>query len=366
MPRLAGILAACLVFVPLHAASAQRTSSLSWVRLEGAERCLGAQALAQRVEARVGRPVFVSASQADLSLEGHVQREGDTMVARVVVSDRSGAVLGERVLRVPGADCAALEASLVLVIAIGIDPEATLPEPRSPELSSEARTMLAQLELPKLSDEAVLELAVPDPTATTRVRPAPRQPRAAQTRLPARLEPESAPVRLSLHTGMASELGVLPAPTFGLAVRVALHLPEFWPIELSFYGVLTQTESISAARSGEFGFWAAGLALCPTWFGRASVQLRTCAGARAGVLSTRGTGQGFEQPLSATSSWLDASVQAGPGLALGAFRLDLAGRVSVPVVRDTFVYEDRAARQRTLHRPSAVVAAIELGAGFFF
>src|SRR5689334_7531634 len=49
-------------------AYAQRTSSLSWVRLPGAETCIPTQTLAERVEQRVGRQVFVSASQADLSL----------------------------------------------------------------------------------------------------------------------------------------------------------------------------------------------------------------------------------------------------------------------------------------------------------
>ena len=75
--RIASVVAAAglLVLLSPRSAAAQRTSSLSWVRLEGADQCIGAQELARRVEERVGRRVFVSASQAELSLEGHVERQ---------------------------------------------------------------------------------------------------------------------------------------------------------------------------------------------------------------------------------------------------------------------------------------------------
>src|SRR5947207_14748467 len=119
---------ACICGVA-SAAHAQRRSSLSWVRLRGTEDCISTQALAERVEQSVGHALFGSASQADLSPEGHVERTGkpSAFVATLVVSDRRGQVLGRRVLRAPGDDCAALTASLVLVIAIAIDPRAALP-----------------------------------------------------------------------------------------------------------------------------------------------------------------------------------------------------------------------------------------------
>src|SRR5262249_39169402 len=49
------------------------TSSLNWVRLPGSEECITARALATAVEGRLGRAVFVSASQGDLSIEGRVE-----------------------------------------------------------------------------------------------------------------------------------------------------------------------------------------------------------------------------------------------------------------------------------------------------
>src|SRR5689334_12323457 len=76
----------------------KRTSSLSWVRLEGAESCIATQALAQAVETRLKRKVFVSASGADVSVEGHIARESSPPRWRAVftVRDAEGTLLGTR------------------------------------------------------------------------------------------------------------------------------------------------------------------------------------------------------------------------------------------------------------------------------
>src|SRR5258708_255178 len=47
-----------------------RTSSLSWLRMPGSDSCIATQALARSVEERLGRRVFVSAAEADVSVEG--------------------------------------------------------------------------------------------------------------------------------------------------------------------------------------------------------------------------------------------------------------------------------------------------------
>src|SRR5690348_567896 len=78
--HLAAILGACVsVGLAWRVASAQpeargpRTSSLSWVRLPGAEGCVATQTLARAAEDRLGRSVFVSAAQADVSVEGRIE-----------------------------------------------------------------------------------------------------------------------------------------------------------------------------------------------------------------------------------------------------------------------------------------------------
>jgi hypothetical protein len=64
-----------------------QTSSLSWVELPGAEACGGAAALAKPVEQRLGRAALVSPAQADLSIEGRAEREGDHFRAVLVLAE---------------------------------------------------------------------------------------------------------------------------------------------------------------------------------------------------------------------------------------------------------------------------------------
>lgn len=359
-------------------ARAQRTSSLSWVRLPGAEACIATQRLAQRVELRVGRPVFVSASQADLSLEGHVERapQGDAFVATLVVSDRSGRELGRRVLRAPGSDCAALEPALVLVIAIGIDPDAALPSTQQPGgLSADTQALLSQLELPKTSEEALRELAVPDPAVAvppdpgpvdleTRAPPRPRRPPANPGEVPTRVESAGTSVVL----GITGEMGVLPSTALGGSLRIKLAISGFWPIELSLAGLLPDREPLEASPGvAETALLAAGVALCTPSNELRTLEFFACAGSRAGALDAHG--DGFAQDLSATSAWVELLAQAATRLRFGAMRswlLQLTVAAGVPFIRDTYRYRDEREDARDLYRPAPVVGRIELGTGVSF
>lgn len=368
-------------------ALAQRTSSLSWVRLAGAEGCIPTQTLAERVEQRVGRQVFVSASQADLSLEGHVERapEGNAFIATLTVSDRSGRVLGKRVLRAPGNDCKALDPALVLVIAIGLDPDAALPATRdaSDQLSGDTQALLAQLQLPKLDDRALRDLAVPDPEAARaqeqRAREAAARDlaahaaaaRAARARA-AQHEPTGRnaphPVRVDASLGVSGELGVLPDPALGAGLRFAFSFGAFWPIELSVTGLLPQKEPGELTTGGvTFSFLAAGVALCTPSNRAKSFELVACLGARAGVLS--GAGSSFARDYTSSSRWFEPSTQLGPRLRLGAshaWLIQLLAGAGVPIVRDTFVYRDEQDERRRSHRAGWIIGRLELAGGVSF
>jgi hypothetical protein len=91
------------------AAAAARRSSLSWVRGEGAETCIGTRALAEAVEKRLGRSVFVSAAKADISVEGMVERKDAPWRAIVTVADADGNILGTRELTSEEEACASLD-----------------------------------------------------------------------------------------------------------------------------------------------------------------------------------------------------------------------------------------------------------------
>ncbi|MEO8877528.1 MAG: hypothetical protein ABI461_18175, partial [Polyangiaceae bacterium] len=68
--------------------------------MPGAESCVPTQELAREVEIRLGRPVFVSASQADVSIEGHIDRRASQnhWHATIILRDAKGATLGTREL----------------------------------------------------------------------------------------------------------------------------------------------------------------------------------------------------------------------------------------------------------------------------
>src|SRR5580692_3933573 len=105
-----------------------RSSSLSWVRLAGAEACVGLRDVARAVEKRLGRPVFVAPTRADVAVEGRIERARPSGGWRAVitVSDERGAVRGTRELRTDAADCRALDDSIALALALMIDPDASL------------------------------------------------------------------------------------------------------------------------------------------------------------------------------------------------------------------------------------------------
>jgi hypothetical protein len=351
-------------------ARAQRTSSLSWVRLRGTEACISTQALAERVEERVGHAVFVSASQADLSLEGHVERSAkpSAFVATLVVSDRSGHVLGRRVLRAPGDDCDALTPSLVLVIAIAIDPRAALPAGGATDLSPEAKSMLQQLGLPELSDERIrAELGVPEPAApqTTAPVPAAQAPTPPPADRPLPAPPPPDPSRIEFSVRLSGELGVLPQPSLGLALGPTFVTSERFAIDAWLTALLPRSTDVTGASgAARFTLIGAGAAACARFGGVRRFDLRACAGMRGGVLL--GQGRDFDRDHGASSAWLEPTLYAAPVFRRGRWLLTARAGAGVPLVRDEFRYQDGANRFHALYRPSALVARVELGAGVVF
>jgi hypothetical protein len=170
-------------------------ASLSWVRLPGAEDCIGAAELAALVEERIGRPVLQAPSRAETSIEGRVAADGeDGWLAVIDVADRRGALVGRRELRVRGEPCSALDRPASLIISLLIDRNAAGPALiEGDTLSPDARRLLAQLNLPSAHPDEVLallvgheEIAAPAPqfghasrAGTSAAAAAPAPPRAA-------------------------------------------------------------------------------------------------------------------------------------------------------------------------------------------
>lgn len=176
-----------LVLVPRVSAqesARSRTATLSWVRMPGAEACPSTQDVARAVDGVLGRSVWVSASEAELAVEGRIEPTPEGFRATLHVADASGAALGERVLDHTSTDCAEVLEVVALMIALTIDPDATPPE--------------------------VVEPAVEEPTAPT-------------------LMP-LAPWRLDLTFSALGSLGLSPQGTLGGGLVLALTPPGFVPI----------------------------------------------------------------------------------------------------------------------------------------
>src|SRR5690606_19046803 len=116
-------------------ATRPRSFSISWLRMHGAESCISTRGLANAVEERLQHRVFVSATRADLFVEGRVERREDEWQASLITTDASGAVLGKRTLQSSEASCDELSQYVVMAVSLMIDPEIELPPP-SAELPS--------------------------------------------------------------------------------------------------------------------------------------------------------------------------------------------------------------------------------------
>jgi hypothetical protein len=327
--RFPAVLAATLLFsVSAGAEPARRTSSLGWTRLPGAEGCVPPRALAQAVERRLGRAVLAPASQADVAVEGHIERAGDGWRATITLTDAAGAPLGRRELGSQAADCRAIDDDLALVIALLIDPTAALaPPPRPPP-----------------------PVDVPPPLPAALPAPAPPAP------------PPSPPAwRFGAAAGAAVGFGLLPRVAVGFAARAHL-VPPRWP-SIEIGGAVWPGNMESAGGAGATFSLAYGtLAVCPGATA-AGVFFSGCVGAQVGVLHVGGLGLPLayqqDQPV------FDVTVEArarrrivGPLLISGGVGL------VVPVRRDRFYYLDAQGTARDVFQMAPLGGVIDVGLGF--
>lgn len=233
--------------------ASQRTSSLAWVRSGGAEGCIGGKELAEAVEKILGRRVFVSASAADVAVEGHVDWAADGWKATLRISGERGAVLGDRELASQAPDCRAMDASLAFVIAVMIDPDAASHPP--PPLGPPPGPLS------------------PPPSPPLLPPPPPVAPAPARWQIAPRL-------------GVSAAFGELPAPAWGASLGLRLGPPALG-VELLGAFFLPQDPVVpgTSGTTAHFTWAYAGAALCPTLARLGAVSLAGCAGAAAGVLT---------------------------------------------------------------------------------
>lgn len=337
--RLVRITAAVAMLLLGSAASAAAdetpavTSSLSWVRLPGAESCISTTELAARVEERLGRRAFVSPSVAALSIEGRAERSGPGGRFRLVVSGarRDGTRIGHRELT--GTVCRDLDEGLVLVLALMIDPNASLTE--APPLPTKEPEPVppppSRSEVP-----AVHEAAKPIP-------PPPAQP--TTTTNGALL------VKGGVTAGRAES--VVGIGAIGLRLELTPNLPLEGAVQAVFPSRL-ETEAAS-----HFALFAS-LALCPQWMVHSNVALGGCLGVAAGVL--RASGADAARDYSGTRGLFDVLAEVrtvfGPW---GPVRPFLGVGPVLPIIRQRLVALDAQGQTQVLYARPAVGVDGQLG-----
>ncbi|HEX7664300.1 MAG TPA: hypothetical protein VF407_07320 [Polyangiaceae bacterium] len=279
MRRLALAASFCLSFFAASFAHASdgphATSSLSWVRLPGTESCLPAAELSTRVEAKVGRAVFVSPSVADIAIEARAEKSPEGVRIVVQGTARDGDVLGTRELG--GKDCKSLEDSLVLVVALMVDrdakPAATAPPPSPPAVPPP-----------------------PPPVVTKEVH---------EIREIHDAPPPSESWKLDAMSAFELAIGRTPNVAPSVSAGILAEPPHFVPIELGVY-VVPHDSAEDGAHRVSVSVVAADVGVCPRRPVGTRLRLGACVGARLG--SYRAEGDGFVTSSAQTSFLADARV----------------------------------------------------------
>jgi hypothetical protein len=158
--------------------------------------------------------------------------------------------------------------------------------------------------------------------------------------------------------GVLAEVGLLPGPSLGPRVALALHRAN-WSLELAGALLLPRHAELrgGTAPSSDIDWLAGQLALC-RGFGQ---HLNACAGVEAGRLS--GTGSGVDEPATARGGWLAATADVrlhGDLFGSGTLSWQLGLGVAAALSRPEFGFEELG----VLHRPSAASARLFVGLGW--
>ena len=317
------------------------TSALSWVRLPGAGSCIGTAELGSRVEAHLGRRVFATATTADVSIEGHVEPRGHKFTVTLGGARRDGTSLGTRELESEGPDCRTLDAGLVLVIALMIDPDAIGATP-APIASPTAAA------------------AAPGPATVTREG-------IHETTIVREIHhdaPAAAPWRVDAHLDGSLGFGRLPALAPGVLLAIEFGPWKRFPIQVTLGTSATGAVSY-AERSASFLLVEGGVGMCPGLPLGRRVELGGCAAVRAG--GVRSVGRGFEREQAVERGLVD--VVAGPRVALTVagpvFAIATASAV-VPLVRQRTTFTGLDGAQIVLHERALLGAELIVGIGVHF
>jgi hypothetical protein len=294
------------------------------VQLPGAEACGGAAAIAKAVEQRLGRAALVSPAQADFSIEGHAERNGERFRAVLVLRDSAGAQIGTRELESDVGDCSELRENVALAVALMIDPDAVLrpPPQKLPPLPPPPKVVAQRVEVPVLVT----------PSASWQVEPA---------------------------ASAAIGYGFMPSVSVGAVVATTLVPPRFWPVE--FYGGVWAAQSVAAQGGASTRFTSAfgGLGLCPLRVRDYHLAFRLCGASQVGIVGSAPTGFVTAQGGSLPTVHLVADAHLSLTVA-GALAARAGGSLAVALLRSEFAFDSSGGSQSLFDVPE-LAAMADLG-----
>ncbi len=286
--------------------------------MPGAESCIAAPELAREVEARLGRSVFVSVTQADMSVEGHVEprKDGGWRVL-FTLRDATGAPLGTRELLQDEADCTSARDSIILVVSVMIDPDAALKSPV--------------------------------PTKSIKPSPPPRR--------------VSGPWRSETFASAKAGIGILPNASVGFSLSTLLVPLRFVALELSGTLWFDNTASTQGPGRADFSLGYGSASACPLTVWRDRWHLLACASGLFGRVHVKGSGFDVVRPDDSkffVASAFDTRVEVR---LLGPLALRASASLIIPIVRNSFVFTNADSTQTELFRMAPLAATGELGVG---
>jgi hypothetical protein len=279
------------------------TSALNWTRLPGAESCIGVRDLADAVEKRLGRSLFVSATKADVLVEGNIEPTANPRGwrAQIRLSGADAVILGTREIANTEPSCRSLDESLALAIALMIDPHVPV------------------VEAP----------------------PAPSGPGVSKPRPPPVLSPPPESLRVKTAVGAMLGWGFLPGFGAGMLGRVALERDgspglevdaRFWPSQTTAF---TQGGPVASFWSVQGGF-----SVCPLQGGKAVTFFTGCLGTAVAILHAA-----FPDPHDAQQSTgfrVDVTTQGRLSRRiLGPLLVDLGFSLAIPIGQPAFYQRNK-------------------------
>jgi hypothetical protein len=321
---------ACLL-ATLAAAAQEATPTkarLEWTRAADADECIDGRALAEAVDRRWGRRVFVADATANVLVRGSVGRIRGSWVVHLELERADGAKLGSRDIVTRAPECSALDDSIALALGLMLDLTEQTPASQAPEA---ART-------------------APPPTTPITIPPETLAPRV--------------PWRLEATLGGESAVGLLPGLAIGGRLAVAIEPPRLWRIEAG--GTVWQERDAEAAAGGaSVSMWTLDLAICPLSFEREALAAWACIAQRAGTV--RAEGVGFDRNAAQKDTFLAAETRLGATWTFASpFIVHVAFGLQAPLVRLSFVYRDAQGDIGSVYGMSPVAGTLGVGIGARF